>query len=62
MALSDLFAFAPETQKPQERESVALLLDLVSKCDDLTLQSLTDLVRVGLAIHQRSLVNGSRDG
>ena len=61
VALPDLFAFDSENQKQEEREAVALLLSLIRDCDDLTLQSLTDLVRVGLAIHQRSLTNESHN-
>ena len=50
VGLPELFAFTPETQKKGEREPVALLLRLVQDCDDLTLRSLTELVRIGLTL------------
>lgn len=50
VALPDLFAFNPETAKAEEREAVALLLSLVRECDDATVRTLTDLVRVGLSL------------
>ncbi len=53
VALPDLFALNREIKKAEERETVAVLLDLVRNCDDITLRSLTDLVRVGLALYQR---------
>lgn len=54
VALPDLFVLDRDTRKAEEREAVAALLDLVRDCDDVTLRSLTDLVRVGLMLQRRS--------